>query len=87
MLRLGAVMSLVSGPTLGTAIADQNNSLSQLVNGTPSDEDLTNELFLRVLNRFATAEELETAKNVLKQIEEDHLTLEKQLAEREAGGL
>ncbi|MCU0720463.1 MAG: DUF1549 and DUF1553 domain-containing protein [Pirellula sp.] len=83
-LRLGAVMSLVSGPTLGTAIADQNNSLSQLVNSTPSDEDLTNELFLRVLNRFATAEELETAKTVLKQIEEDHIALEKQLADREA---
>jgi WD40 repeat protein len=82
-LRLGAVMSLVSGPTLGTAIADQNNSLSQLVSSTPSDEDLTNELFLRVLNRFATAEELATAKTVLKQIEEDHAALEKQLADRE----
>ncbi len=83
-LRLGAVMSLVSGPTVGTAIADQNNSLSQLIASTPSDEDLTNELFLRVLNRFATAEELETAKTVLKQIEEDHIALEKQLADREA---
>ena len=82
-LRLGAVMSLVSGPTLGTAIADQNNSISQLVNSTPSDGDLTNELFLRVLNRFATAEELETAKTVLNQIEEDHIALERQLAERE----
>ena len=83
-LRLGAVMALVSGPTVGKAISDQNNSLAQLVNSTPSDEELTNELFLRVLNRFATSDELQTAKTVLQQIELDHADLENQLAEREA---
>ncbi|XZE21691.1 DUF1549 domain-containing protein [Pirellulaceae bacterium SH449] len=83
-LRLGAVMSLVSGPTLGSAISDQNNSIAQLVNEISDDKALTNELFLRVLNRPATTEELATAATVLKQIELDHVQLEAQLAEREA---
>lgn len=83
-LRLGSVMALVSGPTLGTAISDQNNSIRQLVREIDSDQELVEELFLRVLNRPATEKEIESALTVLQQIDLDHQELTRTLAEKEA---
>ena len=82
-LRLGSVMALVSGPTLGSAIADESNSIHQLVGQFNVDGELINELFLRVLNRSAEPAEIEAAASVMKLIESDHETLAKSLAERE----
>jgi WD40 repeat protein/mono/diheme cytochrome c family protein len=83
-LRLGSVMSLVSGPTLGSAISDQNNSLHQLIQQMTDDGELMNELFMRVLNRPASKEEIEAASVVLKDIAIDHEAIIKQLADKEA---
>jgi hypothetical protein len=83
-LRLGSVMALVSGPTLGAAISDQSNSVRQLVGQFSTDRELINELFMRVLNRPATAPEIDAASTVLGLIESDHASLAKSLSEREA---
>ncbi|XZE35949.1 DUF1549 domain-containing protein [Pirellulaceae bacterium SH501] len=83
-LRLGSIMALVSGPTLGTAISDQNNSIHQLVREIDSDRELVEELFLRVLNRPATEKEVESALTVLQQIDLDHRELTRSLDEKEA---
>ena len=83
-LRLGSVMALVSGPTLGSAISDEANSIGQLVKQFPNDSELINELFLRVLSRPATEAEVASASTVASLIAKDHESLAKSLAEREA---
>ena len=83
-LKLGSVMALVSGPTLGGAIADSENAIRKMVDSIPDDAALVDELFIRVLNRHATAEEIQTALSAMTAIQKDHETLVGQLAEREA---
>ncbi|XZE44358.1 DUF1549 domain-containing protein [Pirellulaceae bacterium SH467] len=83
-LRLGSVMALVSGPTLGSAISDQNNSIRQMVREIDSDRELVEELFLQVLNRPSTEKEIESALTVLQQIDSDHQSLTRTLSEKEA---
>ena len=61
-LQLGPVMALVSGPTLGDAIADPSNELTKLVAAQSDDAKLIDELFLRILNRPATPAEIETCR-------------------------
>ncbi len=82
-LRLGSVMALVSGPTLGSAISDQTNSIGQLVKQFANDAELIDELFLRVLNRPATPGEIAAASTVTSLIAKDHESLAKALADRE----
>jgi WD40 repeat protein len=82
-LRLGSVMALVSGPTLGTAIADPENAIRKLVESTADDAALIDEVFVRVLNRHASAEEIQTALSTMTLIQRDHERLSTQLAERE----
>ena len=83
-LRLGSVMALVSGPTLGSAISDETNSIGQLVKQFADDSDLINELFMRVLSRPAKPAEIDAATTVTTRIASDHESLAKSLAEREA---
>ncbi len=83
-LRLGSVMALVSGPTLGSAISDEANSIGQLVKQFSNDAELINELFMRVLSRPATEAEIASASTVANLIAKDHESLAKTLAEREA---
>ena len=47
-LQLGPVMALVSGPTLGDAIADPGNELNRLVATQGDDAKLIDDLFLRI---------------------------------------
>lgn len=82
-LRLGSIMALVSGPTLGSAISDQANSIHDLINKISDDKVMINELFLRVLNRPATDKEIEAATTVMSRIQADHVSLVQALAERE----
>ncbi len=83
-LQLGPIMALVSGPTVGRAISDPKCALPQLVDEEESTESLIREIYLRVLSREATAEEVEAIVDSEQQIELDHKRLEQQLAEREA---
>jgi hypothetical protein len=74
-LRLGAVMSLISGPTIADAIADPANGLAKLVKAEPDDTKLIDELFMRILNRPASPKEIEMVQGSLKTIADDHVRL------------
>ncbi len=82
-LQLGPVMALVSGPTLADAIADPNNELTALLTRESDDTKLIDELFLRILNRPATPDEIATCRNDLQSIDDDHRKLAESLGGRE----
>ena len=71
-LQLGPVMALISGPTIGTAIADPKNELEKIVKATPDDDKLAEELFLRALGRFPAASEIGAFRESIEMIKRDH---------------
>ncbi len=84
-LQLGPVMALVSGPTIGKAISDPNCALPDLAGQESlSDGDLVREIYLRVLSREATDEEVAAVVASANSIVEDHQRVLAKLAEREA---
>ena len=82
-MQLGPVMALVSGPTLGDAIADPGNDVAKLVGRERDDSKLVDELFVRVLNRQATPQEITACRNDLEAIETDHRALAQELGRQE----
>ena len=83
-LQLGPVMALVSGPTLGDALADPNNELTKLVATQEQDAKLIEELFLRILNRPPSPAEVQTCRKDMQAVEEDHRRMAEELGRREA---
>ena len=82
-VSLGPIMALVSGPTLGQALADDKNDLTKLVATETDDQKLIGEIFLRVLNRAASPEEIDSVIAAMKSIEQDHTELKEELAQKE----
>jgi WD40 repeat protein len=82
-LHLGSVMALVSGPTIGQAIADESNAIAQLVAQESDDSQVISALFQRILNRPATSGETQAALAVNDEIDADHNKLVKSVQERE----
>jgi hypothetical protein len=82
-LQLGSVMALVSGPTVGSAIAETKNDLKQLASSITDNRQMVAELYMRVLNRPASQQEIDIAQQVFEQIERDHQSLTDLLAEKE----
>lgn len=80
-LGLGSVMALVTGPTVDKAISDASNAITALVEAQPDDGKLVEELYLRILSRPATPEEVKGVLAVLAEIDQDHHAL---LAEYDA---
>src|SRR4051812_12055584 len=74
-LRLGSVMSLLSGPAVADAIGDEKNSLAKLVATQPDDAKLADEIFTRVLNRPATPTEIKKTLETWSTIDPEHATL------------
>jgi hypothetical protein len=83
-LQLGPVMALVSGPTLGDALADTGNDLARLTTALGDDQKLIDELFLRILNRPPTSSEIETCRKDMRAVEDDHRRMAEELGRREA---
>lgn len=83
-LQLGPVMALVSGPTIGRAISDAANALPRLVAEMNDDAQLVEEIYLRILGRRPAESEMATFAEFRQFIAEDHETLGRSLAEREA---
>lgn len=81
---LGPVMKLVNGPTVAQAIADPNNEISRLVASMPDDEQLITEVFLRILARKPTAEEIALSRETLESVGLGHEQVIAQLAAYEA---
>jgi len=82
-LQLGPVMALVSGPTISDAIGDPGNEVAKLVKLQADDAKLVDELFMRVLNRPATPEEIASCIEVLSEIDTDHVRLADALGKKE----
>jgi WD40 repeat protein len=83
-VALGPVMALITGPTVGDAIADPANDLASLSGQMPDNRELIREVFLRVLNRPATDHEIDLALETMGQIQADHQMLAAKLVEKEA---
>lgn len=80
-VQLGAVMALMSGPTVGEALSQAGNGLSQIVAAQTDDSKLVDEIFMRILNRPAKPTEVAAAIEELKTLPADH---EKLVAEFQA---
>lgn len=80
---LGPVMKLVNGPTLANAIADPNNRLVRLEQKYTDDQALLTELFLNVLNRYPTEQEIQLGAEALAQANQDHELLQAELSQYE----
>lgn len=74
---LGPVMALVNGPTMADALADSENAIAKLVAGQTDDGQVVSELFMRILNRPATADEIAAGTATLAQAGDDYRRLMK----------
>ena len=79
-MELGPVMALVSGPTVNSAINQQENALAKLAASDLNDAELVSELFLRILSRNATAEEVAAGVQTIQSIPKEHEMLVADLA-------
>jgi hypothetical protein len=79
-VMLGPVMALVNGPTIAEAIADPNNAISKLVATETDDRKLVNEMFLRMLNRPATDQEIAAGVQALQGSDEELTKAREELA-------
>ncbi|MGO8747978.1 MAG: DUF1549 domain-containing protein [Thermoguttaceae bacterium] len=82
-LQLGPVMALISGPTVEAAVSDAQSELSKLVTSEKDDAKLVDEVFLRILNRSATGQEIEVGRAALRRLPEAHRQLTARLADYE----
>jgi WD40 repeat protein len=82
-LQLGPVMALISGPTVDSAISDPQNELTKLAVSEMDDAKLVDEIFLRILNRPATPQEIEGTLGLLRALPDQHQQLAARLAKVE----
>jgi WD40 repeat protein len=82
-LQLGPIMALVSGPTLGMAIGSDKNDLADLAGRDLPRQDLVEEVYLRVLNRYPDQAEVDAVLQMANEIESDHALLQSRLEEME----
>ena len=83
-LALGPVMALVSGPAVGDVLADPQSDLAKLVAAQPDDDQLIDEVFLRILNRPSKPAEIEAVRKLTGEVATDHASLSGELAKAEA---
>lgn len=83
-IKLSSVMSLLSGPAVSGAVNDPANALDGLVKEQKDNRKLTDELFLRVLNRHATEDELASVEKFADSLHQEHGRLTNALAAAEA---
>jgi hypothetical protein len=76
-------MALISGPTVDRAISDPDNELTRLAQSDVSDQELVESLFMRILNRPATTQEVQACLSSLTSLPAEHRQLAKQLQQEE----
>ena len=82
-LQLGSVLALVSGPDVSRAIHDKTSELTKLVNEEKNDRGVIDQLFLRILNRHASEQEISLALSSFEEVKADHLSLIESRNERQ----
>ncbi len=65
-MMLGPILSLVNGPVIGDAVKDPQNLISKLLATEKNDINLVSELFLAVLNRPPSPQEIASGLKALK---------------------
>ncbi len=83
-MMLGPVMTLVNGPTIADAIANPQNEIARLVATEADDSKVVGELFLRILSRPATPDEIATGIAALHASAGDLIDLKTELVEYQA---
>lgn len=71
-LQLGPVLSLINGPTVGDAIADNENWIASVARASQDTETLVESLYMRILNRPPTAAEIELCDNLFQSLGVEH---------------
>jgi len=74
-MQLGSVLALISGQDQARAINNPESELAQLVARVQDNRELIDELYLRILNRPATEQEIELAGGIFEEIGPDHQLL------------
>lgn len=64
---LGPILKLVNGPVIAEALTQPGNALARLVAECPDDERVVEEVYLRFLARYPTAEEKRAVLEVLRE--------------------
>lgn len=83
-VNLGPVMALMSGPTVGDAISDPNNAIAKLTAEFSDDAKLVEEIFMRVINRKPTGQEINAALASMAGMEAEHKKLAAEWQAKEA---
>ncbi len=74
-MMLGPVLNLINGPTVADAIAEPNNRIHKLVREDKDDAKLVEDLFLAILCRPPTPEEVKVGVEALRGFDEEHAQL------------
>ncbi len=74
-MQMGPIMALVNGETIAEAIGDPNSDIAKLVQKEPDNGKVVSEIFMRILNRPATAKEIASCLEVFDAIDPDHVKL------------
>ena len=82
-IRLGSVMSLLSGPAVSGAINDPRNAIAGIVTRNKDDREVVREVFMRVLSRPATETEVDSAIKTAANLEQEHMRLTNDLMKAE----
>ena len=74
-MMLGPVLAMVNGPIVADAIADPAGSLSKFTAATPDDAAVVEQIYLSVLNRHPTADEVTTGVTAIRSAKPDFVRL------------
>jgi len=83
-MNLGPVMALMSGPTVGDAISDPKNAIAKLTSEIAEDHRLIEAIFLRILNRKPTAQEVNATLASMAGLDAEHAGLKTAWEAKEA---
>jgi hypothetical protein len=83
-MMLGPVLNLVNGPVLGEALKDPSNRLAQLVATEKDDGRLIEEIYLAILARRPTKDEVAKCLKTFKESEKDHAEMVAEYSKLEA---
>src|SRR5690606_36897196 len=72
---LGQALNLVNGPTIANAVHDPNNRIARLATSNIDDEELVRQLFLSLLCRLPSENEMAAGLEALKGYEEERQVL------------
>src|SRR5262249_21625393 len=83
-MLLGPVLNLVNGPVLANALGDPANRIAKLLAAEKDDAKLVEELYLAILSRLPTQQELKSGVIALQGTDADFAGLQSEKARRRA---